>query len=163
MPKDGIPAPSGDLGPPPVAITTPEPPRPRCAQLTEIPLPGEEPDRGFETETGFRVRVRVRQSDAITTKVDMQTRAIAAPTQITLLMTVSSLTEDNQVERVDDLFVITDAHEITVTDEGLAAGFDLEAEIMRSAGELAARLEDAATAKAKAFAMLGKDWGIGPV
>lgn len=161
MAKDPLEIP-GEKPPPIVVIRDPAEglERPRAAAL--IPFKGdwEGNDKGFETENGFKIRARIKLTDKAVVKASQNTDAATAPTQFTLTVTVASLLDDLSVETFDGKVVLTDAHEITVTDEGLARGMDLTAEIMRTIGELAARAEDVSIAKKATMAKLKSDWGI---
>lgn len=98
------------------------------ADLTEFPLPGEEPDRGFSTPSGNRFRVRVRKTSQEQRNPGSPN---AAPTRFTLTVTVAALEADASVATLGDAYRIFDRAEVSIGDDELSLpNFRVDAAVM---------------------------------
>lgn len=125
--------------------------------MIPIPLVGEGFDRAFETPSGNRFRVKVRQTAA--------NRAFdhAAPTGLTLSITLALLDEENAVQKTGGAFRIFDPHEISIDAAGMAhPGLDIGALITASIARQA-KAAEAMIDNHAVVARILEDWGISPV
>lgn len=130
-------------------------------ELQEVDLTGEGTDRAFVTPSGTRFRARVVVSDRAHARPGVGAAAIAAPTKVTLSITLALLDEQNQVQKLGEGYRIFDRHEILVSDDNLATpGYDLEAIIMEQIARRAAEAERVVTNQARAAEVLRGGWGI---
>ena len=141
-------------------VTDPLPVPPKKQSfLTEFELASEGGDRGFETSGGNRLRVKVQRSHHESVKVAPAVNGAVAETSFTLLITVSEMTEDNQVKKRDGKLLIHDAHEILVTGEQLGnPDWSLDAVVMDVIEKEAHRIEQV-IASSSAVADSLKSWG----
>lgn len=121
--------------------------------LTPVALEGEGFDRAFETPSGNRFRVRIVRSHASAPVPN------AAPTGMTLTITLALLDQDNRVQRLGNGYRIFDPFEVMPIFSGQP--FDMEAMVMRSIADAALIAERAMANQAGAHDYLAQ-WGIAP-
>jgi hypothetical protein len=128
--------------------------------LQRIPLEGEGSDRAYQTENGRKFRVKIRKSDeAIAHPAPGVTTNMAAPTSVTLTVSLAELDEGNAVKMSGGRYLIFDRHEILITNDQLQRGIDVAATIDEVIERLAREAEAVAEGKAQTAATLA-DWGI---
>jgi hypothetical protein len=130
--------------------------------LTEVALPGEEPDRAFQTPSGRKYRAKVRITDRSTARPPAGvTIDEAAPTSYTITVSLAELDEANAVKTVGGKFLIFDRHELLVTHDQLSGvGFDIEAELMGLIERLARNADEIIANHAATATYLSDQWGL---
>lgn len=129
--------------------------------LTEIPLEGEGGDRAFSTPSGMRLRVKLQVTDRRASRPLSGKEELAAPTSVTLTISLAELDEQNQVKTAGEKLRIFDVHEITLEDEQLSnPHFSIEEAVM-GAIELKAKEAEAISEKrAETVDYLFSSWGV---
>lgn len=130
--------------------------------LEEIPLPGEEPDRAFQTSAGRCYRVKVRVTNRTTVRPPAGvTLEMAAPTGYTLTISLSKLDGENNVEMVGGKYLIFDRHEVLITHDQLSnPDFNLEATLDDVIEQLARQADAIVEKQAETINFLESAWGI---
>lgn len=126
-------------------------------KLKEFKLPKEGRDKGFITASGMRLRAKAR----ITDRRVIDGPANAAPTSMTITLSLAELDAKNAVKKEGDAFLIHEPHEILVSEQQLAdPKFSLPDLVRGAIEDLAQRAETVAGNRSKALRYLGAEWGL---
>lgn len=129
--------------------------------LTPLPLPGKEPDRGYQTPDGRRFRAHVAKTDSRTDKnPNPDADEEILHTSHTLTVTIAELDEDSRVKRINGKLALSEPHEIPFNELQLSRpGFDLAKLIDDAIHRLVVSLMNVNDNR-DAVAAVTKEWGI---
>lgn len=137
-------------------------PRPEVASLTPFALAGEPAtDKGFITPSGARIRVRVVKGHETPAVAPTNGDVPLAPSSVTLYVSLAALdADDNVMADANGKLLITDKHEVPISDIMLQSGLaPVQESVERVIRQEAYAFEKRMAGRDELATYLNTEWG----